>query len=207
MMKRVESKGALLFKLMIMTGCLINGALAKAAPSLDETRESPPREGPFSPAKDSTLFVFVAEDERLQPQIWHYRAVASRRWPLCMSYDVLQGGGWFPSTWHENLALTREGASYRVAVAQHGRQKFCDARIDPYNALEVEVHQEGDAPALHGQFSVNPNGSESTARVICRPLKTEDPYNNLTCSEAVVKVARDTVVTVFIEFDPLEAVQ
>lgn len=153
------------------------------------------------PLSTGIRFAFEGSDPNLVPGVWEYREVAARNWIGCQSYDVLQGMGWYPTTWYRSISPILEGGKYMYSIDRTFRAVYCGARMDAYNALGLRFPDPA-APGgyLVGYVAVIPDGNSADVAVRCRKDTSRGALNTLWCDEAHVKVPSKGTVAVRLDW-------
>lgn len=151
----------------------------------------------FSSIASARSFTFVTDRPELVPVEWNYREVASHRnFPGCQGWDFLQGTGWFPSTWYTDYTPVLEQGAYTVETKHSSlRAKYCAAKMDPYNALRMELdNSEGVNTPLHGFVAIVPDGMSNDVTVECSIDLQSEVADLLVCGKAHVLQTNEPVV-------------
>lgn len=152
-------------------------------------------------ASAGTLVVSTPSEDVVVTE-WNHREVASRKWPGCWEYDFLQGTGWFPSTWHNDFepSFDEYEDAYVIETKRTWRQRYCASAMDQYNYVQIEW-VDADGTVLHGRFSVVPGGESDDVEIGCSVSHPKDPYNAITCDDAVVSWSSSGTVYVDIVWE------
>jgi hypothetical protein len=153
-------------------------------------------------ASAGTLVVSPSSEDVVVTQ-WNHREVATRNWLGCREYDFLQGTGWYSSTWHndfESIFDDYENA-YTFETKRTWRQRYCASEMDQYNYVQVEWI-DANGTVLHGRFSIVPGGQSDDVEIECSVSHSNDPYNAITCDDAVVSWRSGSTVYVDIIWEP-----
>lgn len=148
------------------------------------------------------LFVDV-DGTGLEVTQWETREVTTRKWrPGCMQYDVLQGTGWFPRTWHIDYTpeLVEEDLYYFETSSGFWRW-YCQAEMDEINYVQLEMDSGVEGAPLQGRFRVVPGGESNEAVVTCSVDKKAVYYNAIVCDDAVVATGNSIETYVIVELD------
>jgi|GEM_PF-7038389 len=128
---------------------------------------------------------------------FEYRRVSTRvwyPWVGCWTYDVLQGSGWFPTTWYHDEAFDADGS---VELSRNWVENYCAAEMDEINgAWFTYTDPQLPGRVLRGNFRVVPGAGTSDA-VTCRVTDTANTYRNFECTDATAAIdERDVAVRI-----------
>ena len=157
----------------------------------------------ISPGSQAGTLIVVPSDENLVALQWTYREVSTRNWFGCWWWDVLQGAGWFPATWYQDIEPEVEDGTYSFTTRDNLHARYCNAQMDSTNRIRLAVHDEDETILLQGGFSVIPDGDSQEAVIRCVPTDTQDEWNSLACEDAHVAWANSRPIVVHIIWDEL----
>lgn len=156
-------------------------------------------------AASAGTLVVSPESEDLIVTQWNHREVATRNWFGCREYDFLQGTGWYSSTWHNDFEpafdVDDDDNVYTFETKRTWRQRYCASEMDQYNYVQLEWI-DADGTVLHGRFSVIPGGQSDDVEIGCSVNHSNDPYNAITCDDAVVSWSADGTYYIDIFWEP-----
>ena len=132
-------------------------------------------------AHAATLIVSTGSDY-VAAVDWEYRSVATRHWLGCWQYDVLQGSGWYPSTYYNTYTPEQSGYDYRFTTDSGFWRNYCAAQMDQYNHVRLQ-YQGIDGTLYQGSFRVIPDGDSRETNIECWIDESRDSYNQLDCDD------------------------
>ncbi|RZA21242.1 MAG: hypothetical protein EOP10_16995 [Proteobacteria bacterium] len=155
----------------------------------------------FPMAASAKTFTFTTNRDDFKVGDWKYRELATNlQLPGCQGWDILQGSGWFPMTWHDEYSPSVNGNVYTFETKNSLARKYCNAKMDEYTALRIYLGSgDGDAAPMRGYIALNPDGTESEISVQCRYKVVPGDSYTIWCDEAHVLVGEEPVV-VHLEF-------
>lgn len=116
-----------------------------------------------------------------------YIEKATRTWlPGCMSYDVLQGTGWYPSVFRQELSLTpTEEASFTKIPKQGPLAKLCAAKTSDNSAIYIQSKK---SPNLYGvvNFSMSDSEADLKSKSVCTVVADPSGIDYLECEALVL---------------------
>ena len=120
---------------------------------------------------DGVLNIKKSDNGKLSYGQWEYRELSTRsRWWLgCWSYDVLQGTGWFPSTWYQYIDPTEDNGQLFYQTDRTARACYCDVQPDEFNSLTL-THVTDEGTELDGFLRIFPDFSVETTSITVRRL-------------------------------------
>ncbi len=160
--------------------------------------------GSSSTALAGTL-ILEPTSPNLVPAGLEYRFDATRKWPGCFHYDILQRTGWYPAVWHHTSSFVSNDGDYEDNVNRNWKERYCGAALGLYNYVQVVWTDPNDpSHTYQGVLQVDMRGTATTDEVTCTLADPTSPWNAIECEMALVSLPSKGETTIVVHLDGLQ---